>query len=136
MSTSRAAHRYQAMDIQSMSPPDLIVFLYSTLLAQLHKAKQAMETQEFEARDASMAKALAAIEELIHGLDCEVGGNFADNMAALYAFWCKELVAIDLTSDATRVDRLISMVAPLHKAWSQAAATVGASGASTAPHDA
>lgn len=116
-----------------MSPPDLIVFLYSTLLAQLHRAKQAMETQEFEARDASMAKALAAIEELIHGLDCEVGGNFADNMAALYAFWCKELVAISATSNTTRVDRLISMVAPLHKAWSQAASTVGASGASTVP---
>lgn len=121
------------MDVQSMSPPDLIVFLYSTLLAQLHRAKKAIETQEFEARDASMAKALAAIEELIHGLDREVGGSFADNMAALYAFWCKELVAIDLTSDATRLARLISMVAPLHQAWSKAASTVKASGASTIP---
>ena len=133
--STRAAHRYQAMDIHAMSPPDLIVFLYSILLAQLHKAKQAMETQEFEARDASMGKALAVVEELIHGLDCEVGGNFADNMAALYAFWCKELVAIDMTSNVIRLDRLISMVTPLHKAWSQAADTVGASSVSTVPHD-
>ena len=134
--STRATHRYQAMDIQSMSPPDLIVFLYSILLAQLHKAKKAMDTREFEARDASIGKALAVIEELIHGLNCEVGGNFADNMAALYAFWCKELVAINMTSDAIRLDRLISMVTPLHKAWSQAADTVGASSVSTVPHDA
>lgn len=119
-----------------MSPPDLIVFLYSILLAQLHRAKQAMETQEFEARDASMSRALAVVEELIHGLNCEVGGNFAENMAALYAFWCKELVAINVASDAIRMDRLISMVTPLHEAWSQAADTVGASCGSTVLHDA
>ena len=136
MSTSRAAYRYQAMDVESMSPPDLIVFLYSTLLAQLHKAKHAVETGEFETKDESTAKALAVIEELIHGLDREVGGKFADNMVALYAFWCKELVAINMTSDATRLDRLISMVTPLYKAWSQAADTVGASSVSTVPADA
>ena len=134
--STRAAHRYQAMEVQSMSPPDLIIFLYSILLAQLHKAKQAMETREFEAKDASMAKALAVIEELIHGLDREVGGKFADDMAALYAFWCKELVTIDGTSDATRLDQLISMVTPLYQAWSQAADTVGASRVSTVPQDA
>ncbi len=136
MSISRAAHRYQAMDVESMSPPDLIVFLYSILLAQLHKTRQAMETLEFEATEASIAKAMAAIEELIHGLDRQVDGKFADNMAALYGFWCKELVAISTSFDATRLNRLISMVTPLHKAWSQAADTVTASYVATVPQDA
>ena len=133
---TRAAYQYQAMDVQSMSPPDLIVFLYSMLLAQLHKATQAIEMREFEAKDANMAKALGVIEELIHGLDHEVGGEFADDMTVLYAFWCKELVAIDMTFDAIRMDRLISMVTPLYQAWSQAADTVGASCVSAVPADA
>ncbi len=132
----RAAQRYQEMDIRSMSPAHLVVCLYSVLLTRLHRAKLALANDDSEMRNRSIMKAQDVVEELIVALDREAGGALAGNLAALYSYFSTELSTIDMTSDAPRLQRLIDMVTPLHEAWTRAADTVGASCASTVPHDA
>ena len=118
---TRATQRYQEMDVQAMSPPDLIVFLYSLLLAQLHRARRALAEGDAETRNQTIMKAQDVVEELQVALDRQAGGKLADDLAALYDFFSRELTAVDLESDHPRLQRVISLVASLHEAWTQAA---------------
>ncbi len=120
----RASRRYQTMDIESMRPADRVVFLYTFLLAQLSRVKRAIAAGDVEARNSAGAKAQDVIEELLVSLDRDAGGQVADNLAALYAYFSKELVTIDMNSDELHLHRLISMVTSLREAWSQAAEAV------------
>ncbi len=132
--STRAAQRYQEMDIQAMSPPELIVFLYSVLLAQLHRAKQALAQADIEMRNRTLLKALDVVDELTVALDHRgAGGKLAEDLAALYGFISQELLAIDRTSDIPRLEQLISLVAPLYRAWAQAADVVSRPSSPTVP---
>ena len=121
-----AASQYQTLDIQSMSPARRIVFLYSFVLGQLKQAKQKLDADDPDQRNEHLGKAQDAVNQLLVALDRDRGGQFADRMASLYAYFLKELVALSLQPSDERLDRLISMVESLHDAWSEAASALTA----------
>ena len=123
MRGSAAAH-YQTLDIQSMSPARRVVFLYSFILGQLRQAKHNIAAEDSDPRNACLGKAQDGVNELLIALDRDRGGQFADRMASLYAYFLKELMALSMKPNIERLDRLISMVESLHDAWCVAANAV------------
>ncbi len=120
----QAVSRYQENDVVSMSPPRLVVFLYGQALASLRQAARHMETGEIAARNRSLNRAREIFGELLATLDFEAGGAVATNLAALYAWFISEAFQVDLKPDQQRLQQLISLVADLHSAWTQAAQLV------------
>ena len=118
---SGAASQYKTLDIQSMSPARRVVFLYSFILGQLKQAKLHIHAEDPDLRNDCLGRAQDAVNELLIALDRERGGKFADQMASLYAYFLKELIALTVNPSGERLDRLITMVGPLHEAWRQAA---------------
>jgi flagellar protein FliS len=111
---------YQAIEVDSMSPARSIVFLYGHLLGQLNQAKHHLAERNHEARSRNLNKARDVVNELLVSLNRADGGEIAENLAALYAFFLKELIQIDLHQDAGRLDRLQALVSSLHEAWVEA----------------
>ncbi len=118
--SSRISSNYQALEIESMTPARRVVFLYGFLLGQLNQAKRHLADGDHEARNRNLSKAHAVITELLVSLNREGGGEIAENLSALYAFFLKELLHIDLHMDAVRLDRLLALVSSLHETWSEA----------------
>ena len=116
-----AASQYKTLDIQSMSPARRVVFLYSFTLGQLKQAKLHKNAENPDLRNDCLGRAQDAVNELLIALDRDCGGKLADQMASLYAYFLKELVALTVKPSEERLDRLIAMVGSLHEAWCQAA---------------
>lgn len=116
-----AVNRYQQNDIVSMSPARRVVFLYGQALASLRQAARHLEQGEIEARSKCLTRAREILGELLATLDFEAGGSVAKNLAALYAWFIAETLQVDLKQDGPRLQQLITLVADLHGAWSQAA---------------
>lgn len=114
-----AQARYQEMDVTTMPPEKRVVFLYTQLLLQLQFARTLTSTAQIEERADRLLRAQSVVNELLTSLDHRQGGTIATQLAGLYAFFLRELMAI--RRDDARLDRLIEMVSQLHGAWDAAA---------------
>jgi flagellar protein FliS len=124
---------YEEHDVLGMSPGRRVVFMYSMLLANLRQAGRALQAGEIERRGRCLFKAQEIVQELLFALDRKVGGALGDRLAAIYAYFGGELLAIDRRPDAARLERLVAQVKPLYESWEAAAriapgASAGAGG--------
>ena len=86
---SRPSRRYHAMEIEGLSGPRLVVFVYSHLLAALRQGHRAMGIGDHEARSTALCRARDLVYELVYALDHEAGGGLANNLARLYHFYIR-----------------------------------------------
>jgi flagellar protein FliS len=120
---------YREMEVLSMSPAQRIVFLYARLHAMLVQARGAIEAGDIEAREQRLDDAAAVVHELAVALDRDQGGDFADRLAALYAWMLAEFQAIHARPDRERLEVIRRIVAELHEAWRGAAGQLSTAGA-------
>ncbi len=114
------AAKYREMELNAMSPAKRIVFLYSFLLGQLEQAQRLTDSNDQEGRSKCLGKAQDVVTELLVILDRDAGGQIADQLASIYAYFLKELVEITVKPDKPRLNRLISLTTTLRDAWSEA----------------
>ena len=122
MSYATHAAQYQEVAVRSASPAQLVVMVYDHLLVNLRRTRLATEQGNVELRLVSLDRARAALGELLAGLDRERGGEMADQLGALYAFFLGELVDIGLRPSVARLDRVIAMAADLRESFAAIAA--------------
>jgi flagellar secretion chaperone FliS len=117
MHCSRGAEAYRQTDLQTMSKEKLIVLLYQKVLEHLAAASDSVETDRCEmARRLGLAQRI--ITELRGALDHAVGGEVADNLAALYEFVFKEILHMHVDKDPVHVANCRQVLLPLLDAWS------------------
>ncbi len=114
------AAKYRAMELNAMSPARRIVFLYTFLLGQLEQADRYTDADDAEGRSKCLSKAQDVVTELLVILDRDAGGEIADQLAAIYAYFLRELEEIGVKPDKPRLNRLISLTTTLRDAWSDA----------------
>ena len=124
MTAPRGLAVYQEMDVLAMSPARRVVFIYGFVLSNLRQALRAIGARDYEAKSRHLCRSLAGVQELLASLDRDAGGDLADRLVGLYAFFSTEIVAVDHNLDAGQLERLIGLIASLHEAWQQAARTV------------
>lgn len=137
---SRAASAYQNTGVETSvmgaSPHQLIVLLFDSLQQALNAARQAMQSNEAEAKGKQITRAVRLLEEgLKAGLDMERGGEVARNLRALYDYCTQRLTHANLHNDAAAIEEVQRLIAPVAEAWKQigpqAPAQGGADGVST-----
>ena len=126
MPASSITQRYLADSVTTADPASLIVMLYDRLALDLARADAALG----DARDLEVAH-----RNLIHAQDVVVAlraslrperWSGSDRLIALYDWLSRMLVEANLTKDASIVSDCMTVVAPLHAAWREAA-TAGTS---------
>jgi len=117
MTYSHAAAAYREREVLTASPAQLIVIVYDHALANLTRARMALQSGNIEARVEATGKARDALVELMATLDVERGGQLADNLRGLYGFLINQLLDLGLHPDTRMLDRVTKMVAELRSAF-------------------
>ena len=117
MGYSAYTSKYLENNVVSRSKEWLIPLLYEHLVAQLRQALVQIEQRDFEGRVASLEKASAIVIELMGSADREKGGELAQRLANLYAYFGTEIVAIGRTLDTRRLTTVMELASSLHESW-------------------
>lgn len=117
---------YREAEILGTSREQLVPLLYRHLLTSLRRAAREIEAGDFEGKAASLGRANDIVFELLGSLNQEQGGELAQRLAALYAWFSNEIREVGRSLDLRRLERLAGLVDGLHAAWSEAAKLVEA----------
>jgi len=123
MGYSAYTSKYLENDVVSRPKEWLVPLLYEHLLAHLRRAQVQIQQRDFEGNGASLEKASAIISELMATLDRDKGGELAQRLAALYAYFGAEIVNVSRTLDPAVLTKMIDMISSLHESWVIAART-------------
>lgn len=122
MNANSAINAYNKVGLESgvaaADPHKLILMLYQGALLAIASAKNQMLRKEIAAKGASISKAIAIIDEgLKSSLDMNVGGELAQNLAALYDYMCQRLLLATLKNDPSILDEVSRLLAEIKGAW-------------------
>ncbi|MEP6493433.1 MAG: flagellar export chaperone FliS [bacterium] len=124
MSYSNNAGAYRHREIQSASPARLVVLVFDQALANLMRARRAVQTGQIEERANAVGKTREAITELLVTLDAERGGEIAMNLQALYVYILSELIDVVRRPDGGEIERIIGIVTDLRGAFDSVASNM------------
>jgi len=122
--TSYALSACQQSDVSHADFLDLIVRCYDAMLRDFREAKQAHAQGDEDLLMDRIRHAQDVVTELLVGLDYERGGEIAVNLARIYNYMLRELVAIRDSHAQQTLDPMISMTGELRDAWVQVACAV------------
>ena len=127
--SSRAASAYRQVGVQSAvdnaSPHMLIKMLFDGLVQSLNAARGALQRGDIPEKGRQIGKAVRILEEgLKMGLNPAQGGEIASNLGALYDYCVNRLTLANVRNDATLVEEVARLIAPVAQGWNE----IGAGG--------
>lgn len=110
---------YRSAEIEVLNQRDLIVRLYQGMERFLIKAQLAMQNFDPGTAHENCQRTKAILVELMSTLNLEEGGEVAQQLQALYAFFLTQIVEANLRKDATRIEAILPIIVSLREAWQQ-----------------
>ncbi len=108
----------------SADPHKLICMLFEGAIEALGRAQASLQTNDIEAKNRAVSKALRIIEEgLRASLDRRVGGEIAQNLDSLYDYMARRLLAASLRNDAAGIAEVGTLLSTIRTAWEQIGST-------------
>lgn len=117
--TNDPARAYRQLSVQSASPIGLIVLLFNSAIASLHKAERAAEENRIEDRVHELNHVLDIVSELRSVLDFERGGDVARQFDQFYQLAEAQILRANLQNSAEIVRDLITHFVKIRDAWQQ-----------------
>ncbi len=111
---------YKSAKVMTAGQGKLIVMLYDEAVRQLGTAIEEMERPDkgLEKIHNSIVKAQTIITELMASLDFEKGGEIAQNLYGLYAFFNQQLLSINMEKNPGPLKEIKGLMTELRDAWS------------------
>jgi len=107
--------------VLNATPERLITLLYEGARAAIAQARLHLQAGRTAERGASITKAIRIVDEgLKMGLNHEIGGELAANLAGLYDHITRTLLMANLKADMVRLDAADKLLEELSDAWRQA----------------
>ncbi|WP_046077940.1 flagellar export chaperone FliS [Halomonas sp. HG01] len=104
--------------VMSASPHKLIVMLFDGAVAAIRAARIHIEAGNTAEKGKSISKALDIVNNgLAAALDAEQGGEVAGNLASLYDYIARQLLAANLHSEVARLDEAERLLNDIASAW-------------------
>lgn len=117
MSLNHPYETYQTQTVMTASPGELTLMLYNGCLKFIKLAKTAMFEQDFEAKNANLAKAQKIIQELMVTLDTNV--EVADGMMQMYDYIHRRLIEANIKNDASILTEAEGYVTEFRDTWKE-----------------
>lgn len=114
---TRANDHYLLQRVTGSGPEQMIALLLEGAQRFLSQAAQAVGKKDYEAKARTLDKVLAILQELELRLDLEHGGELAQNLAGLYQWWGRELLAAGGTLDSGRLESISVQMGEIRQAW-------------------
>lgn len=110
---------YRGRQVHTSSPLELVLLAYEVLSSATHRARIAQQQKDYAAEAGHVQHALAAVTELMNGLDYDAGGTIAANLGSLYLYITRRLLAAQGSNDPAIYDEVIALVNELRSAWTE-----------------
>jgi flagellar protein FliS len=112
---------YRQIATQTAPPGQLVLMLFDGALRSLDRALLGFNCAEVGERNAAihnnLQRAIGIIRELNGSLDLEAGGQLADTLRNLYAFFERRLLESNLKKSRKGIDEVVPMLKQLRDAW-------------------
>ena len=112
--------------IDPAAPPDagvipehMVILLLEGGQRFLAQAQEAMLSEEPMLRDHYLKKVLAILQELNNRLNPEQAGDLVVNLAKVYEWWGREILAAGESDDVARLKIISAQMGEIRKAWGQ-----------------
>ena len=107
-----------AAKVQTASPHLLILLLFEGAASAISVARLHLEQNDVAQRGKHISQAIDIISNgLKVSLDMETGGKLAEQLAALYDYMCRRLIAANIGNDAAALDEVARLLEEIHSAW-------------------
>jgi flagellar protein FliS len=108
---------YQQMHISGLNQQELIVLLYSGALRFIEDGKDLLKTKDVPRIHEKLDKARNIFIHLLATLNMEKGGELAQKLSALYAFFIEKITVANVTKSATELDEIIPLIKEIKESW-------------------
>ncbi len=109
---------YKKQSVQTMTPVEVVIKMYSEIERQLAIAVCAIEeVKDIKKANDSLIKAQELLGALRGALDMSV--PISNNLDQLYTFFQNEAMKANINKNATEIKKIIPMVADLRDAFTQ-----------------
>lgn len=110
-------NQYFENQVNTASPEQLLIMLYNGAIRFVGEAEEAMASKKIAFRGERISKAIAILSELSATLDHEIGGEIAADLAALYDYMIRTLLAANIQDDASKLVEVREMLSGLRDTW-------------------
>jgi flagellar secretion chaperone FliS len=124
-----APNRYQTDAIATAGPAQLVLMLYDGALTAIMRSRAALIEGgpiAVETSHRELQRCQDIIWELRMSLDRDRGGPIAASLGSLYDYCIEQLIATNITKDASKLDIVQEVVSELRSAWAEACCGVSA----------
>lgn len=108
---------YLESKILSASPIELVRILYDAGLSAIREARSCLAAGRIEARSRAISQALAILAELSCSLDHGKGGEVSRNLAELYDYMQRRLIAANHQQFDLPLVEALRLMEKLSEAW-------------------
>lgn len=127
--------QYKQTQMDTTPKEQILVMLYDGAVRFLNLAKEGFAENNVEKIHNNLIKVQNIITEFETSLDMDAGGEFAQNLFALYEFMSRQLVQANIRKDTAALDIVIKHMTELRDTWKQAVKQYKAEGNSLRDYD-
>jgi flagellar secretion chaperone FliS len=114
------AASYQKVQATTATPGQRVVMVYKALIKCLENASadcDSKEPERFIRINENIQRADLMIRELKMALDKKNGGELAENLDNLYAFWRRYLLKANMEKSKQKIEEVLKMIREMTEAW-------------------
>ena len=108
---------YQQIHISGLSQKELIVLLYSGAIRFMEEAKILIEKKDVPGTHDRLNRARNIFLHLLATLNMEAGGELAQKLSGLYAYFIEKITMANVTKNALELDNILPLINDLKTAW-------------------
>ena len=113
-----------AAKVQTASPHLLVLLLFEGAASAISMARLHLAQNDVAQRGKHISQAIDIIGNgLKVSLDMDSGGKLAEQLAALYDYMCRRLIAANIGNDVVALDEVAHLLDEIHSAWKEIAPT-------------
>ena len=120
--------QYRQTQIATTPKEQILLMLYDGAVRFLRQAKEGFAEKDIEKIHNNIIKVQNIITEFESTLDMKNGGEFAQNLYALYEFMYRQLVEANIRKNENALDIVIKHMTELRDTWKEAVKQYKASG--------
>lgn len=113
-------NEYKNNAILTASREQILIMLYDGAIRFVRQARIGIEDKRLDVKSNGITRAMAIISEFNNTLDHKIGGEIAANLSRLYDFMNRELIAVNASNDAKRLDSVEKILLDLRGAFAEA----------------
>jgi flagellar protein FliS len=113
----RAASLYRKVQVESASPPRILLEVYRRIGEDVQQARECMAARDFRGKGKAIDHALALFGQLEEALDHAAAPDLCRNLADAYAFCRGRLLLASARLDPRPLAEVDRVLGPIHEAF-------------------